>query len=555
MGNCVAYTFKPAEAEREAYGFIALSAARGPVVIFAALFASIALAAFAVSVSDCDGRILNGALQASSVLSALGVVEGVVNGLLSPMMGAFADLTPHRKPALLATILLFTVLVFAQGVLFMSDPKGGPNPKANPKFNLSEFNISGKESSSNRRFLEVPLFQSDSVLLLLSATIVLQVAAYEMAALLTGGYSAELTQDLALQSHYVAKSYMMLNVMQVATVVVVFGLQTFLGLATLQSGTYGAFATGLLTLMWFVPGSFWIGHRKLVSSEMDKRCCGLRHTGTMITDITRQYSELNKFLIAWCTSSAAMSSITTLATSYLTFHLGFEGLVTPLLGLALIFTVPGSWLAKPAVRKLGVKKTLILVNIAFGISFILAPILLTAEPTDLPEGTNGTVLTQYGFCDNVEATDTKEKLQKANPGVFFITAFFTAMWGIGIGIFYPVGNVWYARMVPGGRESSFFGIKVTYSKLLVWAPPLVFTAINEYQSGIYLRWAILVLVPFFFVSAIILYFVDMEKGEQQVESTIHLRRGQGYQHAGELANGKMEPLSSGKVEPLASEAE
>ena len=539
MGNCIAYTFKPAQAEREAYGFIALSAARGPVVIFAALFASVALAAFAVSVSDCNGRILSGAVQASSILSALGVVEGVVNGLASPLMGAYADLTPHRKPALLGTILLFTVLVFVQGVLFMSDPKGGPDPKLNPSFNASL-----NESSSNRRFLEVPLFQSDTVLLLLCLTIVLQVAAYEMTALLTGGYSAELTQDLALQSHYVAKSYMLLNVMQVATVIVVFGLQLMLGLATLQAGTYGAFATGLLTLMWFVPGSFWIGHRKEVSSEMDKRCCGLRHTGTVITDITRQYSELNKFLIAWCTSSAAMSSITTLATSYLTFHLGFGSKVTILLGFALIFTVPGSWLAKPAVRKLGVKKALILINVAFGISFIVAPILLTAEATELPVGTNGTVLTQFGFCDTDVATGKKETQQIANPGVLYITAFFTAIWGIGIGIFYPVGNVWYARMVPGGRESSFFGIKVTYSKLLVWAPPLVFTAINEYENGAYLRWAILVLTPFFFFSAILLYFVDLEKGEQQVESTIHLRRGQGYQHAGELANGKVDPIEA-----------
>jgi MFS-type transporter involved in bile tolerance (Atg22 family) len=380
MGNCIAYTFKPAREEREAYGFIALTASRGPVVIFAALFASVALAAFAVSVSDCEGRILNGAVLASSILSALGVVEGVINGLISPLMGAYADLTPNRKPALLCTIMLFTVLVFVQGVMFISDPNGGPDPKANPRFNKTL-----NASSSNRPFLEVPLFQSDMALLLLCTTIVIQVAAYEMTAMLTGGYSAELTTDIALQSHYVSKSYMLLNLMQVGTVVVVFGLQTMLGLAPMQVGTYGAFATGLLTLMWFVPGAFWIGHRKEVSSEMDKRCCGLRHTGTMIKDINRQYSELNKFLIAWCTSSAAMSSITTLSTSYLTFHLGFGSMVTVLLGLALIFTVPGSWLAKPAMRKMGVKKSLILTNVSRSLTLDdcrePAPALAVLEPS------------------------------------------------------------------------------------------------------------------------------------------------------------------------------
>lgn len=543
MGNCLAYTFKPKEEEREAYGFIVLCATRGPVVIFGALFATVALAAFAKSVSDCEGKILNGAVQASSILSALAVVEGVVNGLISPVMGAFADLTPHRKPALLFTIATFTLLVFMQGVLFMSDPKGGENPKRNPNFNETLFNETGKECR-NRRFLEVPLFQSDTVLLLLCAVIVVQVAMYELAAMLTGGYSAELTQDLALQSHYVAKSFMLLNVMQVATVIVVLGMQIMLCLAPLQAGTYGAFVTGVLTLMWFVPGSFWIGHRKEVSSELDKRCCGLRHTGTVIKDITRQYSELNKFLIAWCTSSAAMSSITSLATSYLTFHLGFESSVTILMGFALLFTVPGAWLAKPAVRKLGVKKALILINVAYGVSFVAAPLLLTAQATHLPEGNDGISLTQFGKCDTDTVSGKKETQQVADSGVFFITAFFTAIWGTGIGIFYPVGQVFFARMVPGGREASFFGIKVTYSKILVWAPPLVFTAINEYNNGAYLQYAIMVLAPFFFFSAVLLYFVDEKKGEQQVESTIHLRRGQGYQHAGELANGKVEPMTS-----------
>jgi hypothetical protein len=187
---------------------------------------------------------------------------------------------------------------------------------------------------------------------------------------------------------------------------------------------------------------------------------------------------------------------------------------------------------------------LLCAQIVFGLSFIAAPILMAAEAQPLPQGENGQTLTQFGLCDSAVTTGKVETIQVAPGYVFFVTAFFTALWGIGIGIFYPIGNVFYARLVPGGRESSFFGIKVTYSKILVWAPPLVFTAINEYENGAYLRWAILVLVPFFFVSAVILAFVDVEKGEKQVESTIHLRRGEGYQNAGELANGKVEPTGA-----------
>jgi hypothetical protein len=79
-------------------------------------------------------------------------------------------------------------------------------------------------------------------------------------------------------------------------------------------------------------------------------------------------------------------------------------------------------------------------------------------------------------------------------------------------------------MVPGGRETSYFGIKVLFAKLIVWMPPLAFTAINEATDS--LRFAITPIVPFFLIAALITWRIDMDKAYREVAGTLHLRRGQ-----------------------------
>jgi hypothetical protein len=193
MGNCVRYCFRPSAEEREVYGFIAVVAARGPVVIYGTLFAAIAANAFAVAVSDCTGRILGGTLKASSVLAAVGTVEGVINALAAPLIGAYADLTPYRKRATIVGFFAMQFLVLVEGLMFLSGPSTVPN--------LDE------EDAKFHPFYDKPLWDSDAAAIFLVVVIALQALLYEMLAVLSITYGAELTEDHAKTTHYISKGF------------------------------------------------------------------------------------------------------------------------------------------------------------------------------------------------------------------------------------------------------------------------------------------------------------------------------------------------------------
>lgn len=67
----------------------------------------------------------------------------------------------------------------------------------------------------------------------------------------------------------------------------------------------------------------------------------------------------------------------------------------------------------------------------------------------------------------------------------------------------------FSRMIPAGREASFFGIYEVSERGTSWLGPLVFGAVVA-ATGSY-RHALLSLIVFFVVGAIILYFTDTDK--------------------------------------------
>jgi MFS family permease len=193
MVNCVGYCFRPSAEEREAYGFIAVVAARGPIVIYGTLFAAIAANAFAVAVSDCEGRVLGGTLKASSMLAALGTVEGVINALAAPLIGAYADLTPYRKRVTIVSFCAMQFLVLVEGLMFLSVTSTVPN--------LDE------EEAKFHPFYDKPLWDTDAAIIFLVVIFALQALLYEMLAVLTITYGAELTEDHAKTTHYISKAF------------------------------------------------------------------------------------------------------------------------------------------------------------------------------------------------------------------------------------------------------------------------------------------------------------------------------------------------------------
>lgn len=517
MGNSARTMLRPSAEEREAYGFIAMSVSRGPIIIYTTLFASLAINAFSLSVSDCQGLVLGGSVKASSVLATLGALEGVANALAAPLIGAFADLTPHRKSGLIAGTGVMILTVVAMGVLFSSSPSDKENPDPLTKH--------------DDPFLPVAAWNDDAAIVVLVLFLFAQVLCYEFVSVLTMTYSAELSPDPAKTTHYLAKSFGLFNAMQLAVVVLVTALSIALHLNGFEQGQVGAFVAVGASLLWLVPGALWIGDRKETEADLDKRCCGMRHVGTALGDMWRLYPELLKLMVAWMFAASAMSSMITLSTTYLQFYLGFSNRTTSLLlALALLAAVPGAFLAEPLKRWLGLKNAFAAVNLAYGVSYTLAPFLLVSEPSTTPRDSK---LSIYGRCDNATlalAGSAAESLvaglgpRVAPKYVLYLSGAFVLFWGLGIGVVYPLTNALTAVMIPGGRETSYFGIKVLFAKLLVWLPPLAFTAINEATDS--LRFAITPIVPFFLIASLITWRIDMDKAHREVADTLHLRRGQ-----------------------------
>ena len=68
------------------------------------------------------------------------------------------------------------------------------------------------------------------------------------------------------------------------------------------------------------------------------------------------------------------------------------------------------------------------------------------------------------------------------------------LWGILLGWFYPVENLFFALSVPSGFEAEMTGFFLTVSTVLVWLPPFVVSVIVE--AGGNTRWGFLSLMIF-----------------------------------------------------------
>mmetsp|Transcript_32631 Transcript_32631/g.50662 ORF Transcript_32631/g.50662 Transcript_32631/m.50662 type:complete len:225 (-) Transcript_32631:35-709(-) len=69
-----------------------------------------------------------------------------------------------------------------------------------------------------------------------------------------------------------------------------------------------------------------------------------------------------------------------------------------------------------------------------------------------------------------------------------------ALWGIGLGWFYPVENLMFSMCLPKGSENEMTGLFIYTNQILAWLPPFVFTVIIE--AGQNTRWGFMSLILF-----------------------------------------------------------
>ena len=82
-------------------------------------------------------------------------------------------------------------------------------------------------------------------------------------------------------------------------------------------------------------------------------------------------------------------------------------------------------------------------------------------------------------------------LQESTPYLAYVWAM---MWGILLGWYYPVGNLFFSLCVPSGQEAEMTGFLLYTYNALVWLPPFVVSFMVEMNATT--RWGFMSLMIF-----------------------------------------------------------
>ena len=99
---------------------------------------------------------------------------------------------------------------------------------------------------------------------------------------------------------------------------------------------------------------------------------------------------------------------------------------------------------------------------------------------------------------------------------------FAVAWGLAVGTTVTAGTSLYSMLIPGGKESGYYGVRVFCGSTFVWLPSVLHALINEYTDN--LRVAMLSTNIFFIAGMGAISLVDVSRGVQRVSSTIKVRR-------------------------------
>jgi len=470
--------------DRERTGFIMCGTARGTMIGYLAAFAVIALTGLGESVQDCDTRTISigsVTILTSSLVSTALTIEGVVNAIFAPVMGVLVDATSWRTQ--IFRILLVTVAVFVA--------------------------IAG-----------LTLFGEGSIaaLIIFAAALILISLSYDAFAILHAAYVPELSKTELGRTQIVAKMYVLLNGNQLVFVIIAIGLGLALGFADdkIVAPQVAALIAVLMWAFWAVPGMWFMENRpKTEEAKIKAGFLGIPRVLTLIWFCLNKYNQIGLYMIQYSTAVTAASAIVGLASGYLLSEVGFGSFVVQVVtGIVLFMTVPGAYLVTKLAKKVGdLRKLNLLIIIAWIFAVGLAPFLMRGQDAS-PETINDE------FCSAAES----EVLAREPTGLASVMVYiFAAVWGFLIGCIFPAQLALFSEIVPAGQETSFMGLRTFASKIFAWAPPLLYTVINETAGKDEKRFALLSITPFQVVGLFFLWLMSLEKATEEIEDTLHLR--------------------------------
>eukprot|EP00924_Labyrinthula_sp_SR-Ha-C_P012320 maker-scaffold_10-snap-gene-3.35-mRNA-1 protein AED:0.00 eAED:0.00 QI:98/1/1/1/1/1/2/109/546 len=494
----------------EVTAWLKVTSARGPLTVVASLYTATALTFLAEQLdTDCDERINIGflTLNLSSILSAASFVENITNAILSPIWGSVADSTSHRKGLAIFSASTWVGCVFL-GALIM---------------------------------LYAYIEESSLALLwFFFITFLITAIFYELALLLLFAYLPEVVKNEEELVLVTAKQYAIVNGLQLVGAFILVAIAFVIGDEFFDNDLPFSIMAHLFVVVVFLILAI-PGFRGLPSREKQKKTIlndqgeevELKATknsfGELIAtlkEVKNKYPQIGIYLLSWMFYFAGVAAVVVLQVVFVQDEFDYDTTDVAVLGaVVLIFSVVGNLWSR-RLSKTYSNKTLLLGSvIMFMCLAFAAPFLMVGQERDEVEIENET--SDVGCIES-----TVLEREATFLGVIF-SFVFSVMGGLGIGIVYPMSTAIYAVIIPGGKEASYFGLKTFGAKVISWAPPLVFTFINEATDDV--KVAFLSLGFWFLASIPFLLMLDVDKGMKDIEHTLDMRRGAGGKRRNSVA--------------------
>jgi len=475
----------------EVRAYILSGSLRGPCIGWITVFSVLALTGFAETVQDCITKKVNffGAeIFTSSVVSTVLSIEGVVNAILSPLVGGIADGSDYRTELyqsflliLPSSILVIAILLFFEG--------------------------------------------SQASFLLIVLVLVVAAAAYELVVTFHSSYLPELAMEMSdedsiiARNKYASKMYSFLYGFQL--IFVVLAIAVTLGTGVSEDNVVSAQVAALIMGLLFslaAPSMFLFEDRRRGEDKVKAGFLGIPRLYKMIKLCITDYKQLGLFLVADSLYISGAVALVGLVSTYIIEEMGIEGFNFQVVVLVvLVFTIPGALLIDRLTRwTRDVKKTLIIIIVSLIIILLLVPLVLIGEVD--PDAENETA----DFCAAEDPANIRRKPTSYSGILIYL---FSAMFGLQIGGIFTANLAASTELIPGGSETAFYGLKTLAGKIFAWSPPLIYTALNE-AANENPRIAINAMQPFLVSGLFLLFFVDFELGKQQIAHTLDARRGQ-----------------------------
>lgn len=396
----------------------------------------------------CENKVYG--FRPSSLLSNMAVASGLLVPIALPLVGAIVDHTPYRKQ------------VAAWTAIGVSIVKG----------------IEVSIGPSTWFFITV-LQVTTSVF-------------YNVHVTTTYAYNSELSSKSEIQAKYNSSFSMISFVSMLVFLVIILVLSGALDTDDVGTARISQTVTALTALVTFSYAWKYLFRDRPATSNIRLGqtlvSSGFYKVWESSNRIARQYKPLFWVICCLMFAEAAMSGLTTIATTFLTVVLKMNADEVGLTFLVvLVAGIPGSWLGGwTTVQLKSPIKSAILCNVLF--------ILVTGGAAFMLHGPEHKVLAyMYG-----------------------------ALWGILMGWLSPVDTTMFISVMPKDSRAEFMGIYMLAVSTLAWLPPLLFSMLNE--AGMDMAWGMASLDIYFILAVFFLFLVgDYDKAVEDVtEETIEM---------------------------------